>query len=129
MKKLTGFFMICVFGVPLLAGTMDSNQFRWPSTPGTTSAWSAAVSQPALSWKSDVAKGIVTIHYTVAAAIKTANLAIYNVNGVMIRDFDLRTGSSMVRWNIARDNVAAGIYIASLRYGNVEKNIQISIVK
>jgi hypothetical protein len=34
-----------------------------------------------------------------------------------------------VQWNISKNNIAAGIYLASLRFGTVEKTTQISIVK
>ena len=133
MKKAIGLFMALTLLVPLIVnavvwGPANSNQFRWPVS-GVKNAEFTKISQPTLAWKSDVSKGIVTIHYTMSSLIKSAKLDIYNVNGVLIRNFDLGSVKNSIQWNIGKENVAAGIYVASLRYGNVEKNIQISIVK
>jgi hypothetical protein len=69
------------------------------------------------------------IHYALPAAAKNANLDVFNIDGALVRSFDLQAGSTAVRWDYAKDKVAAGVYVASLRYGEAEKNIQISVVK
>ena len=118
--------------VPLFVGAVtwlgDSNQFRWPIT-STTSNSLLKASQIVLQCIPDIAKGIVTIQYKLPSVAKNVKLNIYNVSGVLIQNFDLQPGSSAVQWDYSKNSVAAGIYVASLRYGDVEKNIQISLVK
>jgi hypothetical protein len=132
MKKLSCLFMAMVLVVPLFVGavtwTVDSNQFRWVST-GIKNDKFLKATQISLRCVPDFAKGMVTIHYTLPAAAKNVKLAIYNVSGVLIQNFDLRPESRTIQWGFAKNKVAAGIYVASLRYGDVEKNIQLSLVK
>jgi hypothetical protein len=132
MRKTACLFMTMLLAVPFFAGAVtwlgDSNQFRWLGT-GTMSDKSLKADLTSLRYVPDFAQGLVTIHYALPAAAKNVKLAIFNVNGALVRDFDLQPGSTATRWAFAKDNVAAGIYVASLRYGDVEKNIQISLVK
>jgi len=132
MKKVVCLFMTMLLVVPFFAGavtwTMDSNQFRWLGS-GVKNDKFLKASQTSLQCIPDFAKGMVTIHYALPAAAKNATLAIYNVNGALIQNFDLQSGSRAIQWDFAKDKVAAGIYVASLRYGEVEKNIQLSLVK
>jgi hypothetical protein len=132
MKKAACFFMTMLMVVPFFVGAVtwngDSNQFRWLGT-GTKSDMFLKASQISLQCVPDFAKGMVTIHYALPAAAEKAQLAIINVNGVLVQNFDLQPGSRALQWDYAKNKVAAGIYVASLRYGEVEKNIQISLVK
>jgi len=132
MKKAACFFMTMLMVVPFFVGavtwTMDSNQFRWLGS-GVKNDKFLKASQISLQCVPDFAKGIVTIRYALPVAAKNVKLAIYDVNGTLIQNFDLQPGSSAIQWGFAKDKVAAGIYVASLRYGEVEKNIQLSLVK
>jgi len=132
MKKVSYLFMTMLLLVPLFVGavtwTGDSNQFRWIGTGIQTQKFLKAT-QISLQCIPDFAKGMVTIHYALPAAAKNVKLAIYNVSGVMIQNFDLQPESRTIQWGFAKNKVAAGIYVASLRYGDVEKNIQLSLVK
>lgn len=132
MKKVSCLFMTMLLVVPLFVGavtwTGDSNQFRWLGTGIQTQKFLKAT-QISLRCVPDFAKGTVTIRYALPAAAKNVKLAIYNVNGVLIQNFDLRPEGSAVQWGFAKNKVAAGIYVASLRCGDVEKNIQLSLVK
>jgi len=132
MKKVSCLFMTMLLLVPLCVGAVtwlgDSNQFRWVTTSTTNNSLLEA-SQTVLQCIPDAAKGIVTIQYKLPAMAKNVKLSIYNVNGVLIQNFALQAGSSAVQWDYSKNSVAAGIYVASLRYGDVEKNIQISLVK
>jgi hypothetical protein len=132
MRKVACLFLAVLLAVPFLVGAVtwngDSNQFRWLGT-GTKSDKFLKASQISLRCVPDFAKGMVTIHYALPAAAKNVKLVVFNVNGALIQSFDLRTGSTAVRWDYAKSKVAAGIYVASLRYGDVEQNIQLSLVK
>jgi hypothetical protein len=132
MKKVSYLFMTMLLVVPLFVGavtwTGDSNQFRWGGTGIQTEKFLKAT-QFSLRCIPDFAKGMVTIRYALPAAAKNVKLAVYNVSGVLIQNFALQPGSSAVQWYYSKSSIAAGIYVASLRYGDVEKNIQLSLVK
>ncbi len=133
MKKALCGLLTAVLLVPLIAsavqwGPANSNQFRWPFV-GTAGDNLMKATQTALQCRFNAAKGIVTFHYTIPSITKGAALNIYSVNGVLITTFNLQPGSNTIQWSIAQNKVAAGIYVASLRIGTVEKNIQISLVK
>lgn len=132
MKKAACIFMTLLLGVPFFVGavtwTGNSNQFRWIGS-GVKNDMLVNASEVSLQCTPDFTQGTMTISYTLPAAVKSAKLVIYSISGVHIQDFDLKSGSAAVRWNFAKAKVAAGVYVASLRYGEVEKNIQMSIVK
>ena len=132
MKKGACLLLAMLLTVPLLVGavtwTGDSNQFRWLGT-GVKNDKFVKANQVYLQCTPDFAQGTMTIHFKLPAAVTSAKLAIYSVSGVHIRDFDPRSGSAAVRWDFAKDKVAAGVYVASLRFGDIEKTIHLSVVK
>jgi hypothetical protein len=133
MRKVACFLMTMLLAVPFIVGAVtwngDSNQFRWTSGTGVTNDKFFKASEAYLRCVPDFTKGTVTIRYKLPAPVTQARLIISSINGVHIQDFDLQPGSASVTWSYAKNMVAAGIYVASLRYGDVEKNINISIVK
>jgi flagellar hook assembly protein FlgD len=130
MNKAIRCFM-GMFLMPLLAGAvtwqMDSNPFRW-SGISTISA-GASGARIVLQCKVDIAKGTVTIRYILPSGAKGAKLKIYSISGVVVKDFDLQSGSGTMQWNIARENVSTGIYVASVPYGGSVKKTVLAIVK
>jgi hypothetical protein len=132
MKKAFFAFMSGVLLSPLLVGAvtwqMDSSPFSFPAV-STINGNHMIVSQSAIRCNYDAVRGIVAIRYTLPKVAKNAKLNIYNIGGVMIKTFDCAPGSNAIAWNLGSNKVAAGIYLASMRYGNVENKTQISIVK
>jgi hypothetical protein len=132
MKKASCGLIAMALVIPFLVGavtwTADSNQFHWIQT-STINRSLLTASQLAFHYRADLATGSVTILYNLPSRAKGAKINIYNVSGVLLKTFDLQSGSKAVQWNIAKDNAAAGIYVAALRCGDVEKKIQLSIVK
>ena len=108
--------------------TGTSGSFRWTVT-GTLGGGSAPVKQAVLQCRADMVKGLVTIGYRMPSAAPAGKLAIYNVNGLLVKSFAVRPQERSVRWDIASDHVAAGVYVASLRYGAIEYTAQLSIFK
>jgi hypothetical protein len=125
-------FMSVVVLSPLLVGAvtwqMDSSPFVFP-TVSVLNGQHMANAQTAIKCRFDAARGIVSFSYNLTSAAEGAKLKVYNIGGVMVKTFDLPAGTGTVQWNISRNNVAPGVYMASLRYGNVEKKTQLSIVK
>jgi flagellar hook assembly protein FlgD len=117
---------------PFLAGAvtwqMDSSPFTFPAV-SVLNGNRVAASQTAIKCRFDAVRGIVAFSYDLPATAEGAKLKVYNTGGVMVKRFDLRAGSSAVQWNTSGGSVAPGIYMASLKYGNLEKKIPISIVK
>jgi flagellar hook assembly protein FlgD len=132
VKKAFFFFMSIVVLAPLLAGAvtwqMDSSPFSFPATSVFGGAHMIA-SPSAIKSSFDEARGIVSFSCNLPSRAEGAKLRVYNSNGVMVKAFELQTGTSSVQWNVSKNKVAAGVYLASLRYGDVENKIQISIVK
>jgi flagellar hook assembly protein FlgD len=124
--------MSVIVSTPLLAGAvawqLDSSPFSFPTTNVLGSNHQIA-SQSAIKSSIDAARGIVSFSCALPSRAQGAKLKVYNSSGVMVKDFDLQTGASSVQWNVSKNKVAAGIYLACLRYGDVENKIQISIVK
>lgn len=83
----------------------------------------------AIKCRYDAARGIVAFSYNLPSKAAGAKLNVYNIGGVMVKNFDLRTGTGMVQWNLSKSSIAPGVYMASLKYGAVEKKTQLSIVK
>jgi hypothetical protein len=132
MKKTVSGFMGLMCCIPFMAGAvawqMDSNQFRW-SAVSTTSPRASAAFQNVIQCKADIAGGTVTIRYNLPSSTKGAKLRIYGISGKPVRDFDLQPGSRTVQWDIAKENIAAGIYVACMPFGSVDKKAVIAIVK
>jgi hypothetical protein len=132
VKKVFIVIMSVMVLSPLLASAvtwqMDSSPFVFP-TVSVLNGSHMAVSQTAIACRYDAARGIVSFSYNLTSTAEGAKLKVYNIGGVMVKTFDLRAGTGTVRWNISRNNVAPGVYMASLRYGDVEKKTQLSIVK
>jgi hypothetical protein len=132
MKKTVSGFIGLMCLIPIVAGAvtwqMDSNQFSWSGT-STKKTNALAASQNTLQCKVDVAGGTVTIRYTLASGAKGAKLRVYGISGAAVKGFDLKPGSGTMQWDIARENVPAGIYMACLPYGGVVKKTLIAIVK
>lgn len=132
MKKAFFIFMSVVLLMPLLAQAvtwqMDSSPFSFPtvSVLGTTHM---IASQTAIRSSFDASRGIVSFSFNLPSTVQGAKLKVYNSGGVMVKAFDLSTQAGSVQWNISKSKVAAGVYLASLRYGDVENKIQLSIVK
>jgi len=132
VKKSAAIFLIALILLPLapraVTWQMDSNPFSF-STPITYNRKPTASSQLNLWCIPDVHRGIVTIMYNLPAAGKSAKLTIYNFLGVVIESFNVQPGNASVQWNFAKKQVVGGIYLASIRCGNIEKKTQLSIVK
>jgi len=131
--KKTLFVVVSLVAMsPLLAyavqWTGDSSPFTFP-TVSTIVGQQVVVSQNFLKTTYDAGRGIVAFKFNLPTLTKSATLNIFNHNGVRVKSFDLGQGVSSMQWNISRNNIAAGIYLASLRFGTVEKSTQISIVK
>ena len=124
--QFVGFLFLAISFSFAVTWQMDSNQFRWSGT-GKTNETVTSDSRPLLLYRFDVARAIVTFH-TVSVK-KNARLSVYSVNGVLVKKFDLSSGSNTIRWNITQDHVTAGIYIACLQQGSFENRIKISIIK
>jgi len=129
-------FLICIFSVvcmPLIVEAvtwqMDSSPFTFPVTGVLNGSAQITTYQLGLKSRYDGSIGIVTFSFNLPSQINKAKLSVYNCGGVLVQKFDLLQGSSFVQWNVSRKNVKSGIYLASLSYGNVEKNIKISIDK
>jgi hypothetical protein len=131
-KNFCGLMAVALF-MPLLVGavtwTGDSNQFKWNDGTPVISDHQRAASQVTLQYLPEFSKGTVSILYDLPSQTAGARLFIYNVSGSLIKDFILEPGKGTVRWNVARDRVAAGVYFACLQSGKAGKKIQIAIVK
>jgi hypothetical protein len=133
MKKTFSFFMAIAFMAPIIASavpppwTMNSAPFNYPT--GVRYNKQTVPSRAILARKAGINKGIVTFQYSLPASAKGAKLSIYNISGACVESFDLTPAGNSVIWNTAKRKIAAGIYIAAMRYGSFENKIQISIVK
>jgi hypothetical protein len=132
MKKILCVFLAIVLLTPLLSGAVtwqkDSDAFMFPGVSillqnKTTAPLAGIRCVP------DVKNGFVTIQYHLPPTVKNATLTIYSLSGALIQAFDLQSQNTTVKWSIAGRNVAAGIYLAAMRYGIIEHKTQISIVK
>jgi hypothetical protein len=128
------FYFICAavaLMAPLIAGAaqwkIDSDAFDFPT--GVRSFKQVVASHATLTCKPGINKGFVTFMYSLPSGTKNAKLSIYNLSGARIESIDLSPTGSSVMWNIAKRRIAAGIYLAAMRYGTFENKIQISIVK
>jgi hypothetical protein len=132
MKKLCCLYAAIALMAPLIVGAvpwqMDSSPFVFPGS-GVKFLKQTNASQAVLKYKQGISRGFVTFQYSLPQGTKTARLAIYDLFGKQIESIDLSAGANSVQWDIAKRNVAAGIYLAALRYGSFENKIQISIVK
>ena len=132
MRKAFFILMSVIVSMPLLAGavtwTGDSSPFSFPTTNVLGSKHLIA-SQSVIKSSFDAARGIVSFSCALPSRAQGAKLKVYNSSGVMVKDFDLQAGNSSVQWNVSKNKVAGGVYLASLRYGDVENKLQISIVK
>jgi hypothetical protein len=132
MKKATCGLIAMALVMPLIVGavtwTADSNQFHWIQT-STINRNLFTASQLDFHYRADMANGNVTILYNLPSRANGAKINVYNISGVLLKSFNIQRGSKAVQWNIAKDNVATGIYVAALQCGDVEKKIQLAIVK
>jgi hypothetical protein len=131
MKKIFFFFMAIAFMAPIIASavtwTMNSDLFNFPT--GVRYNKQTISSHAILARKAGINKGIVTFQYSLPAGTKSAKLSIYNISGARVESIDLSPAGTTVLWNTTKRKIAAGIYIAAMRYGSFENKIQISIVK
>jgi hypothetical protein len=128
-KTVSGFIgLMCLIPFMAVAWQMDSSPFRW-STSSIKSSGAPAALQIVLQNKVNMASGTVTISYSLPSGAKNAKLRIYGISGKAVKDFDLRPGTGTMQWDIAKENVAAGIYMACMPFGNVVKKAVIAIVK
>jgi hypothetical protein len=132
VKKAFRFIMFLMALSPLIAEavtwSVDSSPFLFPTNAVIKNVQSRA-SQLILKTSFSAARGLVLFRLNLPSLEKSAKLNIFNHYGVKVKSFDVGYGSSVVQWNVSRTNVAAGIYLASLRCGGIEKTTQISIVK
>ena len=132
MKKTFSFFMAIAFMAPIIAGAvtwqMDSGIFTFPGPSVKNPAHSSAVQSTRLC-RPVVSNGIVTIQYSLPQNARGATLSIYNLSGVRVQSFDLAPGTNAIRWGVSSQRAAAGVYLATMRYGTNEDKIKISIVK
>jgi hypothetical protein len=131
MKRL---FFICAavaLMAPLLAGaaqwTINSDAFDFPT--GVKFFRQPVQSRASLTCKPGINKGFVTFQYSLPSGTKNAKLSIYNLSGARVESIDLSPAGTSVMWNITKHRIAAGVYLAAMRYGTFENKIQISIVK
>ncbi|HMD67356.1 MAG TPA: hypothetical protein VKF42_00660 [Chitinivibrionales bacterium] len=131
MKRLHYICAAVALTAPLLAGaaqwTIDSDAFDFPT--GVRPFKQAVVSRATLTCKPGINKGIVTFQYSLPIGTKNAKLSIYSLSGARIESIDLSPTGTSVMWNISKRRIAAGVYLAAMRYGTFENKIQISIVK
>lgn len=132
MKKTFCNFLAIALLLPMFASAvtwqLDSGPFLFPGT-SILKDKHVNTSQIAIRCSPFVSKGVVTIQYTVPPGISNATLRIYNLCGMRIEAFDLQPGANTIHWSIANHTVAAGIYLAVMRCGTIERKIPISIVK
>jgi hypothetical protein len=132
MKRPFCVFTLIAVLTPLFVGAVtwqaDSGPFSFPSVFIDNSERMHAA-QSALRCVPGGAKGIVTFEYRLPAAARGAQLNIYSLGGVLVRNFGLQAGETAVRWSTTESKVASGVYLASLRCGAVEQRIRISITK
>jgi hypothetical protein len=132
MKKICCLYAAVALMAPLIVGAvpwqMDSSPFVFPGS-GVKLLKQSNGSQAFLKYKQGICRGYVTFQYSLPQGIKTARLDIYDLFGKQIESLGLSAGANSVQWSIAKRNVAAGIYLAAMRYGSFENKIQISIVK
>jgi hypothetical protein len=133
VKKLFIVIMSVMVLSPLFAEavtwTGTSNAFTFPTVSTKGDVQTAQAPQAALRCRLDAAKGIVTIGYTLPSIIENATLSICNAGGSIVARFNLLPQTNSVQWNISKNTVAPGVYLATMRYGSVKKMTQISIVK
>jgi hypothetical protein len=132
VKKTLFVVMSVVALSPLLVQAvtwqLDSSPFSFPTVSSRMGS-QAVISQTEFTSTYDAGRGIVSFRFNLPSLTKGATLNVFNHNGVKVRSFDLGQGISSVQWNVSKKTIAAGIYLASLRFGTVEKSTQISIVK
>jgi hypothetical protein len=135
MKKVLYGFLTIGLIVPFFVGavpppwTGDSNPFQWTGGMPVLNDNHRALLQVTLQCRQEFSNGTVTILYDLPTNVSGARLFIYSVSGSLIKDFKLEPGKGKVRWSASQDKVAAGVYVASMRYGTADKKIQIAIVK
>lgn len=107
---------------------MDSNPFTFTAT-AVKNARMFDEAQPRLWNGTGVQNGVAIIRYRLPAAIKHAQLRIYNTRGLLVRSFAAEAGTHAVSWNIVKEKAVAGFYLATLDYGSASKTIPVTIIK
>ena len=74
-------------------------------------------------------RGAVIIRYAIPREVRNATITVYALNGSCLKTFALRPDTDRIVWDIGRQNIGTGVYIALLHAGNVKKNIKMAIVK
>jgi hypothetical protein len=132
MKKIFSLFMAIAFVAPIIAGAvtwkLDSSPFKFPGVGVKNPVLSNTIQSVRLC-RPMVSNGIVTIQYSLPQNTRGATLSIYNLYGVRVQSFNLAPGANAIRWGVSSQRAAAGVYLATMRYGTNEEKIKISIVK
>jgi hypothetical protein len=132
VKKAFLIFLAIVAVTPLpgraVTWQVDSSPFDFPLLSVLGGKHPGAY-QAALRGVYDAGRGIVSFSYRLPPASARAKLRIFNCRGGIVKNFDLDVQAGSVQWNISTSKVAAGVYLASLRCGTIDKKAQISIVK
>jgi hypothetical protein len=132
MKKFITYCATLFLIMPRIAGaipdTLSSSPFTFESA-GVITQKQINSAQTFLKYRSNAARGFVTIQYSLPQSAQGATLNIYNLSGVRVASYNLRPGLNSIYWGVNGRKAAAGVYLAAMRFGNVEKKIQISIVK
>jgi hypothetical protein len=115
--------------VEAVTWTGDSNQFKWNDDTPVIEANQQIQTKATLQYRAEFSRGSLTILYNLPASVSGARLIIYDVSGSLIKDFALKCGKGAIHWSFESDSVAAGVYVACMRYGTADKKIQIAIIK
>jgi hypothetical protein len=125
---------LLLFPAFLFAGSVFqwSSPFTLRSTDlGTGSEESTALHSvnPSLTANPNPLNSVTTICLAGVTPDRTSSLKIFTVDGKQVADFStpLRLGSKNVIWNTSR--APAGLYIAHLSSGQMNKNLKLIVLK
>jgi len=108
---------------------MDSSPFTFPSLAIKDNNAGLGHADLNLRIGKSSHDGSVEFNFRVPVGSGTSTLCIYSLNGVQIQDYNLSHTLTSVRWDCDKDQVTAGVYIASLKCGVAEKKLRFSIIQ
>jgi hypothetical protein len=132
MKRMLYWFSALAFFAPFAVGaltwTEESAEFVFPGA-GAVKNPVSAVSPSAFSCRVETRAGISKILYSIPSMARNAKMNVFNATGTLLASFDLIPGAGSVRLNASGHSVAAGVYWAVIKYGNIQKISKFSIVR
>jgi hypothetical protein len=132
MKRMLFWFLALAFFAPFvvypITWTGESEAFTFPGVRVIQGSVSSVVPF-AFTCRIETRAGISKILYSVPSTVRNAKMDVFSASGALVASFDLRPGAGSVRLSAAGGSVAAGVYWAAIRYGNIEKITKFSIVK